>query len=159
VKVKRGRTSPLSMVPYRGLNSSVRPEEDDDEAKRLMGDEMRGLLCGTNRTEIIDLDDTASEESFDLSRDSAPTALPITTPVAAPAPFSPSSEITCNVCTTAHPAPAPICCESCANVLEPTNLPKDKIWTCPAQGCLASELGYTNSVDAGICGICGHRKP
>jgi hypothetical protein len=100
----------VKYVPYDFVDVSVKPEEDDEEAKRRIHDEIRGLLCCSNQPDSIDLSDTASEESIDLSQEPSRSS-----PDAAAAPAT----ITCKVCTTAHSPPGPVCCGSCANVLEP----------------------------------------
>lgn len=138
-------------------DDSVRPEDDDEEAKRRMIDEMRGLICATDESALIDPDDTASEEDFDISdkRLSEPSSTERTSDVSS---TDRQSNVTCKVCTTCHSPPVPICCESCGNVLQPVKLSADKSWICSAPGCQGKSLGYVNSADAGICGICGARR-
>ena len=121
-----------------------------------MADELKGLLCGTSLEDPYLLGDTESEESdVDLAskRETNSSNLKsenITT--------TSTSSATCKVCTTLHALPNPVCCESCSNVLEPEKFPETKIWSCKAQGCAASDIGYVNFEDAGLCGLCGSKR-
>jgi hypothetical protein len=150
----------LSMFLLDGVDFSIKPEDDDDVARGRMDDEMRGLVCGTSMDNAVDIDDTASEEEEEeeevntqntLSTDSPATTSSNTKTVL-------STGVSCRVCTTEHPPPVPVCCESCSNVLEPEKLSGERKWICKAPGCQGAELGYVNYEDAGTCGICGSTR-
>ena len=155
---RRRKLQSSILISSTQVNSSVKPEDDDEEAKRRMNDEMRGLMCATNEKELIDIDDTASEESFDVSQEKSPVDKATAQSSSDATSTARSLEVVCKICTTCHSPPIPICCESCGNVLQPSILSSDKVWTCKAPGCHAKDLGYVNSTDAGICGICGARR-
>lgn len=141
------------------IDFSIKPEDDDEEAKRRMSDEMKGLMCGTNLDNLYNLDETASEEDSDVYiSPSNPHAVRPQLKLSTP-PRSPSlGRVTCKVCTTMHPALIPICCESCGNVLNPESIDKEKIWICLAPGCNGMAVGYVNFIDAGRCGLCGAKQ-
>jgi hypothetical protein len=146
---------------------STKPEAEDEEAMRHMVEEMKGLRCGTNTDNAYELDDTASEESDAEGepKRSVATDTIVKESASTIAPESCSGEtgpsptgLTCNVCTTMHTLPLPICCETCNNVLQPEKLPKEKTWKCMAPGCDGIALGYANFQDAGRCGLCGSKR-
>jgi hypothetical protein len=147
---------------YRLINvtdNSIKPEDDDEEAKRRMNDEMKGLMCGTSMDEPLFLDDTASEESDeDLTKSRVLNSSGSHNTLANPEPSTSTSDITCKVCTTLHSPPIPVCCESCNNVLQPDKFPKNKTWICRVSGCHGSDVGYVNFEDAGRCGLCGAKR-
>ena len=120
-----------------------------------MNDEMRRLMCGTSAENPYDVDDTASEDDSNnrpQNRSSPETSNPH------PRILSPSSSgVTCNICTTHHSPPIPMCCESCNNVLQHERY-KGKTWTCRAAGCHGIDSGYVNPLDVGRCGLCGAKK-
>jgi hypothetical protein len=153
-------------------DGSTKPEDEDEEAMRHMVDEMKGLRCGTNTDNAYVLDDTASKES---GAEEMPTALHTDRPVPTETKPEPSTshntaetisedqnslpaEVICNVCTTIHSPPLPICCETCNNVLQPEKISNDKTWKCTSPGCDGISLGYVNFQDAGRCGICGSKR-
>ena len=173
-KVRKMKLSSKGYFPPRS-KTSIKPEDDDEEAKRRMDDEMRGLMCGTSPDNPYDLDDTASEEessfrptqrrppieSLGKHYSSSPTlkrtpSIEYTLTQAKNNPLP--SGATCNVCTTFHPTPIPTCCESCNNVLQPDNLDDRHKWTCEQEGCFGRETGYVNIIDTGRCGLCGVRR-
>lgn len=170
LRVKKTRRSPSSNLICGRRSHSVKPEDDDEEAKRRMNNELRDLMCATNEISLIESDETASEEDedfniSDVKRQPLEPAFPqvwsdrlsdVPSPDAQPKNQHP--EVTCRVCTTCHSPPAPICCEACGNVLQPEKLTDDATWLCMAQGCHGNELGYVSSADAGLCGICGTRR-
>ena len=146
---------------------SIKPEDDDDEGRRRMNDEMRGLMCGTAIDLTYDDDDETPSVGFsgestrpeDLTKDSPGIGLRLShSATDIMNPVTSQSDITCNVCTTRHMAPIPVCCESCCNVLEPAKLTTEQVWTCDADQCQGAELGYANIADAGRCGICGAKR-
>jgi hypothetical protein len=106
----------------------------------------------------VEIDDTASEEDEEEvnTRNKLPTESPATTSSNTKTVLS--TGVSCRVCTTEHPPPVPVCCESCSNVLEPEKLSNDRKWICKAPGCQGAELGYVNYEDAGTCGICGSTR-
>jgi len=120
-----------------------------------MNDEMRGLMCGISPDNPYNVDDTAFEEedsnSRPLNRSCPETANPY------PSISSPSCRVTCKVCTSHHSPPIPMCCESCNNVLQHEQY-KGKTWTCRAAGCHGIGIGYVNSLDVGLCGLCGAKN-
>jgi hypothetical protein len=125
-----------------------------------MGDEMRGLMCGTSIDLTYDDDETASEESTTLEDSVKRTRVELS-PVSEnlnPTVSDHSSGVTCNVCTTRHLPPLPVCCETCLNVLEPEKLTKEQIWNCTDNECHGAEVGYINYIDAGRCGVCGAKR-
>jgi len=143
---------PSSRLPVSGsLIISIKPEDDDDEAKRRMNEEMRGLICGTS------FDDPVT-----IPHENAP-RIPTKSEVPSIRHFASSvaresSSVSCKVCTTEHLPPVPLCCDTCANVLDPENLVPGKTWVCQNPHCHGRELGYVNSLDAGRCGLCQARK-
>ena len=134
-------------------DGSIKPEEDDEEAKRRMNDEMRGLMCGTSLDNPYDLDgdDTVSEKDsftvFQIPSSSSGKKEPIGPSV---------SIVTCKICTTQHPSPVPMCCKSCNSVLEPERF-EGRTWICQSSECQGIGVQYVNPVDAGRCGLCGAR--
>ena len=149
LRVKRMKLSSMRSGMLR-LNISIKkPEDDDEEAKRRMNDEMRGLICGTSRDNPFDIDETESEEDEILPQ--KPTSHSEITLTTNGIPFV--SKVTCKVCTTLHSSPIPMCCESCNNVLEPEKF-KGKTWICKASGCQGIGIGYVNPVDVARCGLC-----
>jgi hypothetical protein len=121
-----------------------------------MNEEMRGLMCGTSPGNPYDVDDTGSEEEDSNSRQPNLSHPDSTNP--RPRLSSPSSSrVTCNVCTTHHSPPIPMCCDSCNNVLQREQY-QGKTWTCTAAGCHGIDIGYVNSLDVGRCGLCGAKK-
>ncbi|KAF1988194.1 WLM-domain-containing protein [Aulographum hederae CBS 113979] len=70
------------------------------------------------------------------------------------APISNSDPSVCKVCSLVN-EPNALTCAACANVLDPSKLPRT--WKC---GSLACEGGvYINSDDANRCGVCGGGRP
>ena len=139
-------------------DSSIKPEDDDEEAKRRMNDEMRGLMCGTSLNNPYNIDDTASEEDSPSNPEipllSRPEIASSNSEITSQPPPLPSvSTVTCKVCTTHHAPPTPMCCESCNNVLEPEKF-EGKTWICNASDCHGIGVGYVNPADVGRCGIC-----
>lgn len=134
---------------------SIKPEDDDEEAKRQMDDEMRGLMCGTNLNTPYDGDDTASEE--DCTSPEIPQNSNVHLNSTSGGSCS-SSGITCKVCTTHHSPPIPMCCESCNNVLEPEKCDHTQKWICKDTGCHGLGIEYVNSLDVGRCGLCGSKR-
>jgi hypothetical protein len=127
-----------------------------------MNDEMRGLMCGTSIDLTYDDDETTSEEestTHDIPSEKETVISPSQPAVCDNLiSFSDSSGITCKLCTTLHVPPIPVCCESCCNVLQPDNLSKEQVWSCMANACHGTEMGYLNYIDSGICGICGVKR-
>jgi hypothetical protein len=149
LRVKRMKLSSMRSCVLRLIISIKKPEDDDEEAKRRMNDEMRGLICGTSRDNPFDIDDTASEEEILPPKITSHSEITPTTNVI-PSVFN----VTCKVCTTLHSSPIPMCCESCNNVLEPEKFER-KTWICKASGCQGIGIGYANPVDVARCGLCG----
>ncbi|KIV91745.1 hypothetical protein PV10_06252 [Exophiala mesophila] len=66
-----------------------------------------------------------------------------------------SSLTTCPICSLENP-PLNGTCLACAHVLD---IQKDpRAWSCNSPACRQSQSRYLNSGDAGICGVCGHRR-
>ena len=62
-------------------------------------------------------------------------------------------ETSCAVCSMANPADA-LLCAVCSHVLNPERSAGS--WKCPSEACKDST--YVNSVDYGVCRVCGRRK-
>jgi DNA-dependent metalloprotease WSS1 len=140
---------------------SIKPEDDDDDARGRMDDEMRGLVCGTSMDNAFEIDDDTASEEDEPDTPDKPTIQPSrreTAPVLETSPSLSFSRVSCKVCTTSHSPPVPVCCETCSNVLEPEKLSDERKWICRASGCQAAELGYINYGDSGTCGICGSTR-
>jgi hypothetical protein len=145
---------------YEVTDFSIKPDDDDDVARGRMEAEMRGLVCGTGMDNDFKIDDdTASEEDEADTQDKTPIgpSRREIEPVVETS-SSPSSGVSCKVCTTSHSPPVPVCCESCSNVLEPEKLSDERKWICRSSGCQATELGYVNYGDSGTCGICASTR-
>ena len=138
------------------LTGSIKPEDDDEEAKRQMNEEMKTLLCGTT-DEPINLSYTTFEES-DNTISNQPPKSPIASRTGSDGSSFVNDGITCRICTTHHPSPLPVCCESCGNVLEPEKLAVDQKWVCRARGCVGMEVEFFNYIDAGSCALCGTKR-
>src|SRR5579859_3481649 len=124
-----------------------------------MNEEMRGLMCDNGTIDLTDDDETASEESPPNTTTPSPRTSHLSPRSALTDSILPSSSgVTCRVCTTLHPPPVPVCCESCNNVLEPQTLPPGQTWDCTASNCPGREVGYVNYTDVGRCGICSAKK-
>ena len=60
----------------------------------------------------------------------------------------------CIVCTLDNTLNA-LTCATCGNVLDTTRLSRH--WRCKGDYCRS--IGYVNSLDAGLCGLCGDKQP
>ncbi|RMZ89501.1 hypothetical protein DV736_g3279, partial [Chaetothyriales sp. CBS 134916] len=62
--------------------------------------------------------------------------------------------ISCPVCSLNNPSTVSTC-SACAHVLDINKDPRR--WACPSAAC--QDMAYINGGDAGLCGLCGERKP
>ncbi|ETN39832.1 uncharacterized protein HMPREF1541_06058 [Cyphellophora europaea CBS 101466] len=92
----------------------------------------------------------------DTTQPALPTTAPPSPAAPAPAPTPPStsSNLTCPICSLANPPVSPTCL-ACSHVLDTQKDPRH--WRCRSQTCRESR--YVNAGDAGVCGICGARRP
>ena len=65
-----------------------------------------------------------------------------------------STNITCSICSVDNPHSA-LLCSVCSHVLDISK--SSGAWKCESAPC--EEAGYLNSVDCGVCGLCGIKKP
>jgi len=97
--------------------------------------------------EMNDITDTSTTQT--LSDDTRPATIS--------RPLEPeiktSLEVTCPICSLSNPKDN-LTCHVCSQVLQIH--PGDESWQCRTKECL--DVGYRNSNDAGVCGLCGQKK-
>lgn len=81
-------------------------------------------------------------------------AATVTPPSAGSKPSVPPPATSCSICSLTNPPHAPTCAV-CGHVLDTRKDPRH--WRCRSETCRGSE--YVNAGDAGVCGVCGERKP
>ncbi|KIX93412.1 uncharacterized protein Z520_10831 [Fonsecaea multimorphosa CBS 102226] len=69
---------------------------------------------------------------------------------------SASSSISCPICSLENPRLSATCM-ACSHVLDTRKDPRH--WSCQSATCRDNQSGYVNAGDAGVCGICGTKKP
>jgi len=111
----------------------------------------------TSKAEVPPTDHpfATTEDGARVPTDSTP---PTTLDAAPSAPgFSlPPAGIECQVCSLMN-EPLAATCVACAHVLDARKDPRH--WRCTSDRCTENNNDYLNSGDAGICGVCGARKP